>query len=213
MKGYISTLGDFLNEDTNKIVSYLKQEFPNCEQSQIESWITLINDVKNATNISEINSDVIVAIEYALPTDGMAIDLIFAGTDKQHNKIAFIIESKQWNDNFVRKLSFSNYREEDKELHPQIQVSRHKLSFGSYLDIGEEYSVLPFVFMRNCSLSAIDWMIGLNPNNRTKDIPVFNSIENIIYQVGKTLCEPNKVSICELKNANYCPSKDMNHLF
>lgn len=210
MNGYVSSLAKFLCEDTNSIVSFLKEEFPQAGKSQIAAWVTLINDVKNAANIHAVREDVIVAIEYTLPTDGMAIDLIFVGTDNSNRKTVFVVESKQWNDTFLHQLSFSNYREEGKELHPQIQVSRHTLSFGSYLDIGASYTVSPFVFMRNCSLQAIDWMIQNNPKeDRTRNIPVVNRMEDIIAQVATSLCGENQVSVEELKKAQYCPSKDI----
>lgn len=208
MKGYISSLAEFLHEDTKQIVAFLKNEFPQAEKSQIDSWTTLINDVKNTTNIHSVKDNTIIAIEYSLPTDGMAIDLLFAGTDCNNTKTAFIIESKQWNDAFLHQVSFSDYREDGKELHPQIQVARHKLRFGSYLDIGEFYTVCPFVFIRNCSDRGIDWMVQNNPKDGgVRVIPVSNRMEDILAKIASSLCGDNKVSVEELQNAQYSPAK------
>ena len=74
-------------------------------------------------------------------------------------RCSYIIESKQWNTQYITDATFCAYREPGKELHPQIQVSRHKLSFQDYLDIGRKYIVSPFVYIRNSSFTSAQSLI------------------------------------------------------
>ena len=139
--------------------------------------------MKNATSIGSVPHDCVISIEYSLPTDGMAIDLIFAGYNTRGEKTAIIVESKQWNDTLIHSYSFSAYREDGKELHPQVQIGKHRLSFSQYLDIGNEYSVIPIVFIRNCSFGATQYLSSVCPRNNCKSIPITNSMDFIIQTV------------------------------
>lgn len=210
MQGYVSTIGYFLQTDAQTIIDNLCRMYPSAGTSQITSWETLINDLKSDATISTFPEKTIVAIEYSLPTEGMAIDLLFAGQNSSGANVAFIIESKQWNDSYIQNASFSAYREDGMELHPQIQVSRHKLSFGSYLDIGSTFEIYPFVFIRNCSYRALSNMVQANPQDGVvKQIPVSNRFDEIIEQVGSTIVSNESITPETLINAEFCPSKDI----
>ena len=136
MKGYIDTIENFLSTSTDDIVRDLKAIYPEAQASQVQSWITLINDIKSAENIKDVTEECVIALEYSLPTDGMAIDCTILGLDSNEQKTAVLIESKQWDDDYISRQQFSSYRGEDTELHPQVQISRHKLSFSDYLNVG-----------------------------------------------------------------------------
>ena len=74
MVGYISTVKELLNTNNSDIIRCLTETYPLAEASQIVSWKTLLNDIKTSTVVSNLPPDVIISIEYSLPTDEMAID-------------------------------------------------------------------------------------------------------------------------------------------
>ena len=209
MLGLVLTKWDFLTQDTKVLLDKLKGMYPSADISQIQSWQTLVNDLKNSQVFLSLADDIVLCVEYSLPTGGMGIDLMLVGYNSKHNKKAFIIESKQWNDQYINKASFSAYREDGKDLHPQIQVSRHSLSFHDYTDIGFYYNVEPFVFIRNCSADGIQTLINNNPITATKKIPIKNRIDEILLQVRDEISQGDKSLIKELENADYKPSKDI----
>lgn len=208
MNGYTATLDTFNKTSTHEIVLQLKTIYPTAQESQIQSWETLIDDVKNTPELNSLPNKTVIAIEYSLPTDGMAIDLMLAGLDSNNQKIVFIVESKQWNDMYIDQLSFSAYREDGKELHPMVQVGRHKLSFCDYLDIGQSYEVSPYVFIRNCSQRGIARIEEANPRPmQTQNITVTNRISDVIIQAATTITGTIADGVTELLEAEYCPSK------
>ena len=210
MKGYAVTLDTFNKTSTHEIVLQLKTIYPMAQESQIQSWQTLIDDVKRTPELNRLPSETVIAIEYSLPTEGMAIDLMLAGLDNNNQRIVFIVESKQWNDIYINQLSFSAYREDGKELHPKVQVSRHKLSFCDYLDVGQSYEVYPYVFIRNCSQWGIARIEEENPRpTQTQNITVTNRISDVIIKVAETITGTIIDGVEELLEAEYCPSKDI----
>ncbi len=209
MLGYIKTIADFLDDDNDSIVNQLIEIYPGSSESQILAWKTLVNDLKASIKKSNITRDAVIAIEYALPTSGMGIDVLICGFDKDNNKICYIIESKQWNDDYITTRIFSNYREDERELHPQIQVYRHSLSFKEYTDCGYNFDVSSFVFIRNCSQSGITELIAKNPIPSTKNIPIYNQLDRIITIISASLINGTENMIEELQQASYKPSKDI----
>lgn len=210
MKGYVVTLDTFNKTSTHEIVLQLKTLYPTAQESQILSWETLIDDVKSSPELNGLPGETVIAIEYSLPTEGMAIDLMLAGLDNNNQRIAFIVESKQWNDIYINQLSFAAYREDGKELHPKVQVSRHKLSFCDYLDAGQSYGVYPYVFIRNCSQRGIVHIEEANPRpTQTQNITVTNRISDVIIKAAETITGTITDGVEELLEAEYCPSKDI----
>lgn len=206
MDGYITTVGNFIIQSSEQIITSLKSIYPMAEESQVNSWRTLVDDVKGSNLLPSIPQDCVIAIEYSLPTDGMAADLILAGRDTSGERFVIIIESKQWNDSFIHAHDFSAYRENDRELHPQVQVSNHKLSFQQYLDIGQNYTVMPFVFIRNCSCNAISYLKSKCPRENCKDIEIRNDINEIIDSFLQLVVSGDECIADELRNAEYSPS-------
>lgn len=209
MKGYINTIKNFLSSTEDEIIFELKQLYPQANESLIRSWHTLVSDVKNSENITDLPENCTIAIEYSLSTDAMAVDLMFLGFDKNNKKNAVMIESKQWNDEFIKSHNFACYREAESELHPQIQISRYKLSFCDYLNAGHNYTVTPYVFIRNCSSHGITELIEKNPSNTAVCIPIYNKIDKIICEACKKIVMGSTDLISELKNATFKPSKSI----
>ena len=206
MDGYITTVGNFIIQSSEEIITSLKSIYPMAEESQVNSWRTLVDDVKGSNSLHSIPQDCVIAIEYSLPTDGMAADLILVGRDTSGERIAIIIESKQWSDSWIHAYDFSAYRENDRELHPQVQVSNHKLSFQQYLDIGQNYTVIPFVFMRNCSCNALSYLKSKCPRENCRDIEIRNDINEIIDSFLQLVVSGDECIADELRNAAYSPS-------
>lgn len=209
MKGYIKSLFEFLNDSEEAVVSKIMADYPEADNSQIQSWKTLIKDLKSVNKITQLPIETIIGIEYELPISGMAVDVIICGYDKDNNKVSYIIESKQWADTYINQVSFSSYREEGKELHPQIQVSRHKLGFYDYTNIGHEYKVYPFVFIRNCSQRGIEKVLVMNPAPKTKEVTITNDLGIIFDEIANTIVSSNNILKNDLINAEYKPSKDI----
>ncbi len=207
MVGYISTVKEFLKTDSSDIIRYLTEIYHAAERNQIVSWEILLNNIKSSAAVSELPQDTVISVEYSLPTDEMAIDLIIAGTTALGERFAYIIESKQWDTQYITSADFSAHRELGRELHPQIQISRHKLSFKDYLDIGEEYTVFPFVYIRNSTFNSAQSIIEKNHWSSTRDIPVVTNIDDIVSVAAKNIVSGGDGIVNDFSCAQYCPSK------
>lgn len=210
MDGYIKTKKDFDSDSVDYIVEYLKNLYPKAGFKQIESWRNLITDIKTSEKFREIPPEVVIAIEYSLPTNNMAIDLLIAGQNMSGSKFAFIIEAKQWGNNYIHKnfLARRSYKDNE-EYHPQIQVSRYVLSFKDYLDYGYTYNIKPMVYIKHENSEIIKEIIAKNPNKKTKEIICTNSINEIMEIILKILNKPTKSILEELCGAYFKPSKDI----
>lgn len=208
MSKYIKTIREFLIDEKFEIIRQLKAIDDTVDNSQVKAWEVLIDDLKKS-NLSQLNQNLYIAIEYSLPIDGMGIDVLIAGIDSDKNKKVYIIEAKQWVDSNIYEYNFGEYRNHSLTLHPQIQVSRHQTAFVDYLNIGEKYKVEPSVYMKNLSQGGIKKLIELNPLLNTSNILVFKELDEIIKTIGLDLiaCEPSVFS--DLLNAEYKPSKSI----
>lgn len=205
MANYIKTIKEFLEDDTQVIIDQLLVE-SQASASQIQSWKVLIEDLKQS-NLHLLNQDICIAIEYSLPIDGMGIDLLIAGVNDSERKTAYVIEAKQWGDSNIYEYTFGEGRGDDIELHPQIQVGRHAFAFKDYLNIGENYNVLPYVYTKKLSNSAVNLMIQKNPLSFTSNIPVKQSLNEIIIEINNSLKSSSQDIFNDLNNAEYKPSK------
>ena len=209
MRGYINTLSKFISTSTEELLIKLKNEYPEADNSQQSSWEELINEVKHNFQKHNINASIIIVIEFMLPNDGMVLDLGFFGFNDIDKKIGVFVETKRWNGSYIRSLDFSKYREYDTMLHPKIQVGRQVSSFVDYLDIGFEYNIYPFVFINELSFSDIEYLDRQNPDDRYKDIPIKNTINNILQVVEKKIKFSNIEQIEEICQSKYQPSKNI----
>ena len=207
MEGFFSTINDVRGTETNDIVQRIKAFYPDSEESQIRSWRVLVDDLKGALSQHPLPPDVNVAIEYSLPTDGMAADLILTGKDDNGKQHLFIIESKQWSDSFIEEASFTTYRQEGKDLHPEIQVCRHLISFRDYLDIGSKFEITPYVFVRNASSKGLQDIRDKHPSPGGRRVEVVNDLAKIVSDVSKVLKHGSAEIVSDLKNAKFQPCK------
>ena len=209
MTGLLMTLKAFKQADQESLVKALAEYYPDASESQVQSWRVLIDDVRASDALKSLPESIIIGMEYSLPTDDMAADLLFAGKDKDGRKTVCIVESKQWSDDYISQTRFSTYRREDRELHPQIQVERHALSFRDYLDIGSGYHIVPAVFMRNASEGGLEDVKRRNPRGVNASIPVFNDMARVVELAAKNIETASPALIQELTDATLQPSKSI----
>lgn len=122
MEGFITTIQEFIDTPNNKIIEILKKQNKHCEQSQITAWETLITDIKKSQKFNQLDKNLVVALEYKLPVDNMAIDLIVVGLNERNAPFAVIVESKQWNDYFIKTTILVN-------MGTMIKNCTHKYKF------------------------------------------------------------------------------------
>ncbi len=207
MLGYISTIQDFSNTSTVDIVRQLSLMYPDASASQIHSWEVLIDDVKASPSFHRIPGAAVLALELSLFVENMSVDLVIAGSTPAEETIAFLIESKQWGDDYIRDHHFSSYREHGELLHPQVQVHHHFLSFRDYIKVEPEIThMLPFVYIRNASNEGCELIRKRNPGTAPTDIPVFNSINDILDIIADNLANTTALSVQSFNEATYCPS-------
>lgn len=208
MNQYIKSIKDFLSETTLEVIEVLRVLNPSADQSQVNSWKVLVDDIKKS-NISRLPESTIISIEFQLPIDGMGIDFLIIGYDSDFHKHAFLIESKQWVESNISQYQFGETRSESQTLHPQIQLARHRMAFKDYTSIGEVYQVHPYLFMRNLTSSAIQALITKNPQTQTRNLPVSNDLERIIDEVSKLIVYGDIKLINDLKGIEFKPSKSI----
>ena len=210
MKCMPCTVGDFLSSTNEGVLEQIESLYPNSGDSQIKAWEVLIADVREALLQVSLPDDAVVCFEFPLPTQGMVADLVLAGHGANGKKIAFLIESKQWGDDYMANSTFSTYRDNVRELHPQLQVKRHALSFRDYLSIGNEYEVRPYVFLRNASLDGIARVVKSNPDGaREDDVPVSNDLKDILLQFKACVSRGDESIIRDLVDSELEPSKSI----
>jgi len=189
MRGLILTVEQFVRLNSSDVVSRLCELYPNAEQSQVRSWQVLAEDVLTSTALSKLPRTALICFEFSLPTDDMAVDLIVAGKNKSGRSVACLVESKQWSDDYILRSRFSTHRSVGSELHPQIQVERHSLSFRDYLDIGSNFEVRPFVFLRNATNVGLDYMVSHNPRGINRRIPICLAMDEVLLEAASMFVE------------------------
>lgn len=207
MLGLVMSVSSFFSHSEEELLHELQSIYPDAEDGQITAWRTLISDIAHSNNARSLPQDCLIGIEYSLPTDGMAIDFFVAGRNIQRAPAICIVESKQWNDRFIENSNFSFHREPGRQLHPQVQIMRHKLSFSEYLDIGPGFDVTPYVFIRNCSLAGLQNLSSMNGDGPSAQISMFRDIEDLFFAVQQEISSGYPEGIDLFPNAEYTPSR------
>lgn len=206
MQGLICTISEWKQQAADALVERLREEFPQAEPAQVRSWQSLIRDLQTSLTEVPLPDHCVLAVEYTLPTDGMAIDLLLAGLDARGEPVAYITEAKQWDDRWIADTQFSAYREPDTQLHPQVQVSRHRLSFCHYLDIGPKFQVSPSVYLPNASRAAAAALAAENPIPSCRGIPIFHRMGDLLSQASRQISAGDPAIAEQLRRAAFTPS-------
>lgn len=207
MLGLLMSRESFFQTDMESMLRSLIEMYPDAEESQITAWRTLLSDITNSHAAQTLPANCLFGIEFSLPTDGMAIDFLVAGRDQQGTPVVCIVEAKQWNDHFIRTTQFSCHRSAEAQLHPQIQVSRHKLSFSGYLDIGSIFEVIPFVYVRNCSAHGLQELADKNIDPVSRRIEMYHNIDDVFTAVSRHVFCEYPAAIDLFLNSEYTPSR------
>ena len=210
MKCFLTTVEEFRGMSADSIKEKLQELYPEANDSQVRSWVVLANDVLNAESLGMLPSAALLGMEFSLPTDEMSVDLIIVGRDGDGKKVAVLVESKQWDDGYIRQSKFSTHRAIDVELHPQIQVRRHAISFRDYLNVGASYDICPMVFLRNASDEGKTMLCDRNPRGRDESIAVYTDMNNLLAAVARRLAVGECEDIyAELKSSYLKPCKSI----
>ena len=122
---------------------------------------------------------------------------------------AFILESKQWGDDYITGAQFSEFRGNDVLLYPQVQVHHHEISFKNYLNIGTRVAkVYPYVYLENATQIGVNKVLQ-NPDPNSKRIPVITDMNVFINKIIELGLNPGITGIADLYDAKYFPSKDI----
>jgi len=206
MNGFITSMEEFTQMNVKDIIELLTQIKPEADASEVMAWRTLIEDIKGAAAINGFQRDLVIGFEYMMPINGMYADLILAGRNAKGQPEVIAVEAKQWNDEYIARNQFSQYRNEGKLLHPQIQVSRYKHGIESYLSGGENFSVKAYVYVKNASASGVNELIKKNPIYSTKIIPVYNNVNSLWRDASHSICKGDSHLVEELGKAKFRPS-------
>ena len=207
------TVEEFLHGGISdeQIVEGLACQYPDSSDSQIRAWQDIVQRLRSCDRLRYLPGSCIIVLEYELPTSDMAIDLMICGYNQEGEKLAQLIEVKQWGDDYIRNHRFSEYRgEEGKELHPQVQVSKHECSFRGYLDVGQKFLSKAYVYLPNATENGLQELVRNNPDMWTKRISCQCSLDEILSQVqGNTpncMVRGDEAMMGGLMNAVYQPS-------
>ena len=207
MLGYFSTVSGFSNETSSNILKQLIHTYPDAPSSQMRSWEVLIDDIKTSSSFHKLPPSAIISLEFSLCVENMSVDLLISGTTDYDENTAFIIEAKQWSDDYIYSHSFSNYRESDELLHPQTQVYHHYKSLKDYISITPEIThIIPFVYMRNASNDGCVHLCEVNPDTMSKDISIYNNIDEIFDMIADNLSGHTLLTVDSFRDAIYFPS-------
>lgn len=207
MLGYIATVQEFSHQSTADIVRQLAILYPNASASQNHSWEVLIDDIKASAAFRYIPDSAIIGLELSLFVENRSVDLVIAGSTPTKENIAFLIESKQWGDDYIRQHRFSDYRENDKLLYPQIQAHHYVVSLRDYIKTKPAITqICPFVYMRNASHEGCRLLRIEDSNTAAAAIPVLNSIHDIFDIIANELADTTALSVRSFREATYSPS-------
>ena len=207
MEGLILTAAEWIRLGEEELLREVRRHYPQAEAAQDRSWHALIREIKGSGGLRALPETCAVALEYALPTDGMAVDLLVAGIGADGRKAVCLVEAKQWDDDYIVKSKFSAYREPGVELHPQVQVSRHCLSFSHYLDIGPGFAVHPFLYLPNATAAVDRILTDSNPRPACASIPIAHSMDDLFRRIGGLICQGEESLIQELREGRFSPSR------
>ncbi len=206
MNGFVSYINNFNELDTYQILSLLKYQNPNVSESIVKSWEVLLNDIFLCDSIRKFDSKIIIGIEYNVYVDNMGVDLFVYG-QIDNKQTLFILESKQWDDEYIFSNEFSNYREESKILLPQRQISKHKIAIKKYLDIGEKIDdIITYVYIKNASEKGIEKLKQYG--NKANSIFISN-LDNFFNDILESKLIIGKMSVDDFKKCEYSPSIDV----
>ncbi len=99
---YQNTKGGFVEDvKTNYIADkieqeFLKHNFNHSNDAEYRSWANSLQYMRNVLDISDIDDECQVAIEYQIPLTSKRVDFLIAGRNEEGKNNVVVVELKQW---------------------------------------------------------------------------------------------------------------------
>ncbi len=162
---YSSNKRNFLNDvlsgqvEEQILTSFVREMGHSTGKSEINSWRKSMPYMSNVVNDSSIPDDAGIAIEYKIPQTSKRIDFIITGANSENNKVAVIIELKQWSEgvSLTDKDGVLNTNFYGEVPHPSYQVWSYAAlleDFNSNVQ-SENISLVPCAYLHNYSEDGV----------------------------------------------------------
>lgn len=87
------------NEIATKILALVRSKGLNAGQDrEFDAWHNSMQFMRNIVDDRDIDDDVQIAIEYAIPQTSKRVDFIIVGADDDNHDNIVIVELKQWSE-------------------------------------------------------------------------------------------------------------------
>ena len=147
--------------------------------SEVNSWVNSLKDVRMVLDNEEVPNDMGVALEYNVPYTSRRVDVILSGTSEAGVNTAIIMELKQWSK--VEKVDgkdgivMVNVRGEREFPHPSYQAWSYVCSIENYNETVQERPILlqPCAYLHNYSSKEDDPLVDPIYNEYLEYAPVF----------------------------------------
>lgn len=127
------------NEIATKILALVRSKGLNAGQDrEFDAWHNSMQFMRNIVDDRDIDDDVQIAIEYAIPQTSKRVDFIIVGADDDNRDNIVIVELKQWSEAEVvddqMHYSVKTYVAKDKRIvaHPSYQAFSYAKLLSNY---------------------------------------------------------------------------------
>ena len=127
------------NEIATKILALVRSKGLNAGQDrEFDAWHNSMQFMRNIVDDRDIDDDVQIAIEYAIPQTSKRVDFIIVGADDDNHDNIVIVELKQWSEAEVvddqMHYSVKTYVAKDKRIvaHPSYQAFSYAKLLTNY---------------------------------------------------------------------------------
>jgi DUF2075 family protein len=211
----------FINDVTNNIIAdeiltvYQEKLGKNPSPSEYQSWQNSSQYMQNVLSDSGIPGNCGISIEYNVPATAKRIDFVISGHDQDSNKLAIIVELKQWSsaEKTSKDAIVSTYigKGERETAHPSYQAWSYAAllkDFNTYV-YENNIGVYPCAYLHNCDDKNGSIMDDFYKSHLEK-APVFlkhdiHKLRDFIKKYVKTGDEGE--TIYEIEHGEIRPSK------
>lgn len=146
------------NEIATKILALVRSKGLNAGQDrEFDAWHNSMQFMRNIVDDRDIDDDVQIAIEYAIPQTSKRVDFIIVGADDDNHDNIVIVELKQWSEAEVvddqMHYSVKTYVAKDKRIvaHPSYQAfsyARLLTNYSQYIQ-DQRIGLYPCSYLHN----------------------------------------------------------------
>jgi DUF2075 family protein len=152
-----SFLNDCDNSDIEKIIlqAFKVQTGKNVGQNEIDSWRYSLNEMARVLRSEQLPNDIGVAVEFHIPLSSKRIDVMLTGVNGKSEKIAILVELKQWQkieltakDAIVRTYLGKGIRD---HVHPSYQAWSYASLLEGFNEVvhSGQVHIKPCVYLHN----------------------------------------------------------------